>query len=298
MFARLIHSDWSLEARGRVTATALRNASGWHVDAPAPTGDLVRFVGKLCEPTPTLAGFDFPIGLPANFGRATGLPNFTEALGHFGSGEWSDFYRVADAPEDISPRRPFYPNSAGGRSQRQLLDGLGVASMDELLRTCERAHGARGAASCLFWTMGAKQVGKAAITGWRDILRPARKNGCRLWPFDCDLAGPGTIIAETYPAEAYTHVGIAPGRLSKEDPASRAACAPILLDWASRWRVGLSDELTAALKAGFSAVRNGSDHFDALIGLFGIIEVADGRRSPSPPLADRVWEGWILGQHG
>ncbi len=295
-FERLLHSDWSKDKRGRVTAVAHRTAGGWRVDLPAPTGDLPPFVDRLCEPVPTLAGFDFPIGLPRAFGQATGLASFPDALNHFGQGDWSDFYRVAETPEDISSKRPFYPNSPGGRLHRQLLEGLQVAAISELLRACERAHPGRTAASPLFWTMGAKQVGKAAITGWRDVLRPARAGGCRLWPFDGDLAHSGTTIVETYPGEAYAHLGIKPRTLSKEDPSSRASTAPLLLDCASRRRVELSADLTAAVTAGFAHLRNGSDHFDALVGLLDMIQVLDIPRAAAPPNVDRVWEGWILGQ--
>ena len=296
MFERLIHSDWSKDAPGRVTAIARRSGSGWHVDVPAPTGDLVRFVETICEPTPTLAGFDFPIGLPTAFGAATGLQSFPQALTRFGMGEWADFYRVARTADEISPRRPFYPDAPGGRRHDQLLAGLRFNVITDLLRRCERAQIGRAAASPLFWTMGAKQVGKAAINGWRDVVGPARERGCRLWPFDGDLDAVGNVIAETYPAEAYAHVGVVFGRSSKEDPAARARVAPALFEWAARSRVDLTPALAMSLSNGFASHRNGSDHFDALLGLLGMIEVEDGRRAAAPADIDRVWEGWILGQ--
>src|SRR5690606_36678987 len=73
----------------------------------------------------------------------------------------------------------------GGTSQRHLIDGLGVESMTDLLRVCERRNGTRGAASPLFWTLGGKQVGKAAILGWKEVLAPALRDpelDVKLWP--------------------------------------------------------------------------------------------------------------------
>ncbi len=299
MFDRLIHSDWSKDAHGRVTARADR-ADGWRIDVPRPTGALDAFVRDIAAPR-TLAGFDFPIGLPAAFGARTGLSGFPEALAVLGTGDWPDFFRVADTPDEISPRRPFYPNAPGGRSHRQLLGGLGVSSIDQLIRACERASDVRGAASPLFWTMGAKQVGKAAIVGWRDVLRPARLRGCRLWPFDGDLAilsRLGPVLAETYPAEAYGHIGLRFGPMSKRSPIARASFAPRLHQWAAAHRVSFTRALAAAIDDGFGPAAGGDDQFDALLGLLGMIEVADGRRADAPTGIDRVWEGWILGQLG
>lgn len=44
----------------------------------------------------------------------------------------------------------------------------------------------RNAACPLFWTLGANQVGKGAIIGWRDVLSPALHDdkGVFLWLFD------------------------------------------------------------------------------------------------------------------
>jgi hypothetical protein len=68
--------------------------------------------------------------------------------------------------------------------------------------------------------MGGQQVGKAALSGWREVLGPAlvgasdpspEKIG--IWPFSgrlCDLLGPSRlVVVETYPAECYRRIGIA-----------------------------------------------------------------------------------------
>jgi hypothetical protein len=42
----------------------------------------------------------------------------------------------------------------------------------------------------------------------------------------------------------------------------------------------------------------GDDSFDAVVGLFGMLEVALGRREPGEPQDEHIRdvEGWILGQ--
>jgi hypothetical protein len=42
----------------------------------------------------------------------------------------------------------------------------------------------------------------------------------------------------------------------------------------------------------------GDDAFDAVVGLFGMLEVVTGKRQPGEPRDDRIRkvEGWILGQ--
>jgi len=66
---------------------------------------------------------------------------------------------------------------------------------------------ARSRRAAFFWTLGGNQVGKAAITGWRDVLAPALQGGGSASPFNVSLLSllvPGNaVIAETYPAECY-----------------------------------------------------------------------------------------------
>jgi hypothetical protein len=36
-----------------------------------------------------------------------------------------------------------------------------------------------------FWTLGGNQVGKGALSGWKEFLRPARElTTVHIWPFD------------------------------------------------------------------------------------------------------------------
>ena len=155
-------------------AFAHRTGHGWRVFGPQrvpPAGDFIE--RWLFEGRTVLAGFDFPIGVPAEFGKKTGFAGFVEALLAFGIGGWNQFFEVAERPEDISLRRPFYPHHAKrGCSHDELLRGLGFRTMDELRRTCELKTQDRRAACPVFWTLGGNQVGKAAIDGWRSSSAP------------------------------------------------------------------------------------------------------------------------------
>jgi hypothetical protein len=61
--------------------------------------------------------------------------------------------------------------------------------------------------------------------------------------------------------------------------------------------VSFSLELAAVIADGFGPKSDGEDAFDAIMGLLGMIEVADGRRTEGPlDHRNLQWEGWILGQ--
>jgi hypothetical protein len=302
LYTRLVHADWSTSPRKRCAAAAVRETTGWRVVAPRQVDDTDLFLNYLRQgPGPTLTGFDFPIGLPESYGQKTGLGDFCSALDTFGSGHWSDFYSVANAADEISMFRPFYPRrSSSTPRQVHLLEALGCGSIGELRRRCEQATISRRAACSLFWTLGGNQVGKAAISGWKEIISPARRLGAKLWPFEGSLealAKTGDLVlAETYPAEAYGHVGVrfAAGE-SKRRQSDRAKFAAGLLSWALSNNVMLAPELISLIDEGFGSRAAGEDAFDAVMGLLGMIEVVDGRRSEGP-LHRSEWEGWILGQ--
>lgn len=272
---------------------------------PCPVGDTAAFVaGLFAARGPVFAGFDFPIGIPMAYARLTGCADFLTALEVFGQGEWSDFFRIAETPQQISPTRPFYPRSStAGMKQAHLYRALGFNSMDVLRRQCEQATPTRKAACPLFWTLGANQVGRSAISGWQEVVRPARRRGAHLWPFEGGLAeltlSGAPVLAETYPAEAYAHVGVAlRSKMSKRRQGDRRAAMAGLPDWAQERGVTFSKELTTAIAAGFSPSGDDEDMFDALVGALGMIEVVDGRRAErhSDPSSRDVWEGWIVGQ--
>ena len=155
-FTRLVHSDWSTTPAKRWLAEARRTSSGWLVDAASPVGILSDFLNDLLGlPQPTLAGFDFPIGIPVTYARKAEISNFTELLEVLGTGVWSDFYRVCEEDSEISLRRPFYPRVSSSKArQAHLLAALGVGDIDALRRACERQTETRRAACSLFWTLG------------------------------------------------------------------------------------------------------------------------------------------------
>lgn len=304
-FERLVHADWSVDPRKRWRATAVRRGGGWLIGAPERVPALGHFVDDLLGGH-TLAGFDFPIGLPLAYGERTGLGDFRAALAAFGTEPWHEFFSVAEAAAQIGLHRPFYPRrSNGGAKQAHLLAAHGAASLDALHRRCERATGDRRAASTLFWTLGGNQVGKAALSGWQGVIRPALARGASLWPFDGTLAAlaarGGCVLCEAYPGEAYGHVGarFRAGE-SKRRQADRQGKAPAVLGWAGRHGVAFAEAARAALLDGFGAAASGEDPFDALMGLLALVEVADGRRPPGPETDPEIrrWEGWILGQAG
>ena len=247
-----------------------------------------------------LVGFDFPIGIPVSYARLAGVTDFKRFLLGLGHEKWVDFYKVARTPAEISIQRPFYPLAPGQSRNIHLLSALGLDSIDDLRRECEKQRVGRRAACPLFWTLGANQVGKGAIVGWRDVLAPAlRDDGLVLiWPFDgrlCELLRPGKIVVvETYPAECYGWLFDAPLK-SKRKRENRQKVSPCLLKRARSLNLKLDTELVHAIEEGFP---EGDDPFDSVVGLLGMLEVINGRRQAGEPNKDRIsrLEGWILGQ--
>lgn len=302
MFERIISADWSTSPKKRWIAEAERNAGGWIVSPPVAIHDMVAFTDDVFRGPRIIVGFDFPIGVPRAFGEKTDFADFLDALESFGREPWERFYDVADTADEISLHRPFYPRvSRKGSSPSHLIEALGFASSDQLRRRCEMATSARQAGCPLFWTLGGNQVGKAALSGWREFITPARVRGAKLWPFDGSLSALANyghpVLAEIYPGEAYGHLGISMrGGKSKRKQADRAECAPIIKKWAARNSVAFSEEMNALLDDGFGSRSTGEDAFDAAMGLFGMIEVVSGRRAEAPAMEFDKWEGWILGQ--
>src|SRR6266478_6731138 len=211
-FNRLVHSDWSLRADKRWSAMAIRAGSGWHVESLRQPPEQKAFLSYLLDDNfTTLAGFDFAIGLPKVYLDKI-KPDFINLISMLDREPWHEFALVAKLPIEISIHRPFYPHGARrGVSRLELLNALQLNPHEDMLRECEKATILRGAASPLFWTLGAKQVGKAALSGWKEILVPARKSGAHIWPYDGELsslASNALTLAETYPAEAYQHIGL------------------------------------------------------------------------------------------
>ena len=304
----IYHADWGSKPSKRWCAKATLDSKGrYTASGPFRVGDLTLLLKNLRAEAEELgtvfAGFDFPIGVPTHYAKRAGISKFRELLPELGEGEWSQFYSVCDTPEQVSTHRPFYPNGAyEGRRKEDLFRGHGVSSLEPLLRRCELGGNGQRQACCLFWTLGGNQVGKAALIGWRDVLAPALKDeSTRLWPFDGPLQSlftPGAlVVAETYPAECYGWFSDRPLG-SKGDPENRKKFSALLLHWAGINNVVIKDDLRKEIRDSF--LTGDDDAFDAVVGLFGTLQVCIGKRPSGEPndRPIRDVEGWILGRQG
>lgn len=297
------HADWSLDPRKRWVSIARRQGKRWQAKAPRLVGDPATLAAQLiAEGGPAALGLDLPLGVPRGFAETRpeqGFPAFLAGLA-----ENTEFFGVSPTLETVSPARPFYPaRGIKGMTRLAHATALGLPDAAGLSRLCDRATVERPAGAPVFWTLGANQSGKAAISAWRDWLAPALAAGApfRLWPFAGalhDLLRPGQLsIAEVYPAEALRHLGLKlPG--SKRAEAPRRALAPTLRDAMAALQVTPDAALTEMIQTGFGTDAAGEDRFDSLIGLLGLIGVVDGKRPdfiPPDPMI-RTWEGWVLGQ--
>lgn len=298
-FDIVIHSDWGMPLNKRWSVSAEICGTHWRVDGPCRAHTSERLL-NLARNHRVLAGFDFPIGVPAWWGKRTGFSGFTAMLGELGKGKWSDFYKVAETPSEISLERPFYPNKPGGKKREHLWRAHGLDNWEGLLRQCESASSGIRAACPLFWTLGGNQVGKGALAGWRDIIIPCREAQARVWPFDTNgelvPKKNGLTIVETYPTRAYGVVDFQrPPKWGKGQREDRKKISGAIRQWANGANVIFSTKLGNSIDNGFP---DGDDHLDALLGLCIMLEVIDGRLAHAAPQNSdiRRWEGWIFGR--
>lgn len=292
----VIHADWSVAPPNRWFTLAQRQADGSYlIGAPGLVGDVSGLL-DLPNGQRRLLGLDVTIGIPRAYAQRAGIAHFVAWLSEHDSPPWERLREIARSTDQISTFRPFYPARPGGASHQQLVDGLGMASINDLRRACERCPPLARPASPLFWTLGAAQVGRASLSAWREVVAPARVAGAAVWPYDGSLLSlvdsRPLVIAEAYPAEMGAHLGIAVG--AKRDRNERARCAPALLAAAARVGAELTAAACADVAGGFA-----NDHaFDAFVGVLGMLNVLRGNRPADPP-ADvpeaRSVEGWILG---
>jgi hypothetical protein len=82
---------------------------------------------------------------------------------------------------------------------------------------------------------------------------------------------------------------------AKSDQNERKKFGASLLRWADSHEVMLANCLTEDIQSGFP---QGDDAFDAVVGLFGMLQVCLGQRGPGEPDEPviREIEGWILGR--
>ncbi len=298
--AVIAHCDWGKDPKKRYMAIGRLEGERYMLSPPVLVGTTAGLIQRLesykISNGNTLISFDFPIGLPNAYAQRAGISNFKDAITNFPD-EW---FSVCDSEEQISLARPFYPHNSGGRKQEHLLNGLGISAIAELRRGCEWRTRDRKVNACpLFWTLGGNQVGKGAITGWREVVIPAISNGAALWPFDGPLANclaHPVALAETYPADACARLNAVPTK--KTDQKARWAVVPELRKWIASRLVAVSQGAEDCLQMAFGNDKAGEDRFDAFVGLLGMIDVVLGHQAEAPPLTDeeRRIEGWILGQ--
>lgn len=292
-----------MEARKRWVTIARRQGALWQASAPRLVGDPAALAaGLIAERGPAALGLDLPLGVPRGFAESRQEADFPGFLA--GLTQNLDFFTVSPSLETVSPARPFYPaRGIKGMTRLAHAAALGLADASGLSRLCDRATAERPAGAPVFWTLGANQSGKAAISAWRDWLAPALAAGApfKLWPFAGtlhELLRPRQLaIAEVYPAEALRHLGLKLAG-SKRAEAPRRALAPALRDAMAALNVTPDSALAEMIQVGFGSDAAGEDRFDSLIGLLGLIGVIDGRRPdfiPADPMI-RAWEGWVLGQ--
>ncbi len=283
---------------------ATGSPDGWSVAVPCPVGDVTTLFARLHEAgRPVALGVDFPLGLPRRYAAAhateADFPCFLRTLA-----DRPGFFDVCDTVAELTPDRPFYPRRGlAGMTRLSHAAALGLGDATGLSRLCDRATADRPAGAPLFWTLGANQSGKAAISAWRDLLLPAlaTPEPPALWPFDgplLSLLRPGRVaIAETYPAEAMRHLGLRMGG-SKRRQADRARLAEAMTAVMAGLSATPDAALQQALVDGFGADAAGEDRFDSTLGLLCLLLVLGGRRPDTAP-ADpwvQTWEGWVLGQ--
>ena len=303
------HADWSVDPGKRWMAVALprtRAAAGWTVSVE-PVGKVSTLLDRLSSLAaggPVALGVDFPIGLPRAYAarHLNGSPGFPAFLR--GLADRPGFLSVCGALHEIGPERPFYPmRGVRGMTRLSHALALGLDSTAGLSRLCDIATADRPAGAPLFWTLGANQTGKAAISAWRDLLLPALAgpHPPALWPFDgallALLRANRVVVAETYPAEAMRQLGLRMGG-SKRRHADRLALAPAI--GAAMAGLAASPDLALGrlMANGFGQDAAGEDRMDCVLGLLCLVQVLTGRQPdtvPDDPWV-RQWEGWVLGQ--
>jgi hypothetical protein len=102
------------------------------------------------------------------------------------------------------------------------------------------------------------------------------------------------VVAETYPAESCRWLLGKPLK-GKGKLEVRKTAGTSLVRWAQKRGVGLHPDLKQVIERGFPM---GDDAFDAVVGLFGMLEAVFGHRASGEPpdTATNAIEGWILGQ--
>lgn len=225
---------------------------------------------NMALPRPLLITVDVPIGLPAGYPCVwKEFGGFLPWLDERREDEWKSM--VVDSVAKQTPQSPFVVC----RKDEKKLAGQFP------LRLCE----ARTRGESLYWCVGGKQVGKAALQFWRDTLLPLRKGlGSELavWPFE-PICGKSVVVAECYPA--MLHQATWGKRVTKTSPTD---VVDVLF---SRFEdeVGLCDHKTWLHAA------SSEDEFDIFTTAVAVASQGGitGELLMAPEVAKPV-EGWML----
>lgn len=256
-----------------------------------------------------ILGLDLPIGLPKHYAVRVGITDFPQFLSGAQGPDWIEFSTVCRSLTEVSLERPFFPYHLvdqtalhGLTPQQAWLKKLGLTK-SAVYRLCDSETPHRESAASLFWTKGANQVGKAALGGWGEVIKPLMTlhgTALGIWPFDGDFAAlcatKKLVIAETYPGEIYGWFECKP--ISKTRQAERLKVIPQLSDTIADLGIVMTPSARTALETGFGNDARGDDRFDSFVGALGLYAVHSGKR-PAPVPGDPIFrtvEGWILGQ--
>ncbi len=267
-------------------------------------GDVATFLTRLrslAGDGAVALGIDCPVGLPPAYAaQLRGFEDFPAFLRSLTPEQ--AFFSVARTLDEVSLARPFFPagSISGAGHKAALARALNLAGTAALARLVDLKTANRPGGGQMFWTLGANQCGKAAISAWRDLILPALGEGkLMLWPFDGafrELATAGQmVVAETYPAEVLGQLGLRL-RGSKQSQASRQALAEQIFAAMGKLRIKTSKVLNETIATGFGEKKSAEDPFDSLIGVLGVINVLNGNRPDTSPLVADQWQGWVLGQ--
>lgn len=245
------HCDWSKSAHKRWMTTVVLRADGdfsasgpERIDNP---GQLISSLRDRVLPRGAiLVGFDFPIGLPASYASSVRVCDFPSVLPTLGKTPfWNELNEIARTHQEIRPHRPSLPplprwHQASAPARRS---GCGSARRPPQ-KMRQGASRQETRVSVLLDLRGA--AGRAATSGWCEVLAPALQqdpNHFFVWPFGGGsierLQAGSVVVAETYPAEYYRHLGVrfGPGVGGKSSRDARRANAAVLIGVATALNV-------------------------------------------------------------
>jgi len=103
MYDIICHADWSINPNKRWVAMAERRQSGWDISslAIAPCNLTAKLL-EAARDKRVLAGFDFPIGVPAKWAEKRELGSFPSFLDELAKDSESLFFNVAGSKHEIS----------------------------------------------------------------------------------------------------------------------------------------------------------------------------------------------------